>query len=73
MILFQALSGNVGTCRLDVKGDLRGRSPSEDNSTNAGHRGGSARSSGDAVERPWSKGAESFSRLGQSTRLGRSW
>ena len=70
VILSQALSGNVGTCRLDVKGDPRGSSTSKGKSTEARHRGGSARSSDDAVERPWSKGAESFGRFGRSTRLG---
>ena len=72
VILFQALLGNVGTCRLDDKGDLRGRRTSKDKSTNARHRGGSARSSVDVAERSRSKGAESFIRLSKPTHKGRS-
>ena len=72
MILSQALSGNVGTCRLDAKGDLRGSSPSEDKRTDAGHRGGAARSSVEATERSSSKGAASFGRTDVPTRKGRS-
>jgi len=72
VILFQAFLGNVGTCRLDDKGDLQGSSTSKDKSTDARHRGGSARSSVDAAERLRSKGAESFSRLSKPTREGRS-
>ena len=44
----QALSGNVGTCRLDVKGEFRRSGPSEEESTDARHRGGAARSSVEA-------------------------
>ena len=69
VILCQALLGNVGTCRLDDKGDIRGRRTSKDKSTNARHSGGSACSSVDAVERPRSKGAESFGRLSKPTHV----
>jgi hypothetical protein len=72
VILSQALSGNVGTCRLDAKGDVRGSSPSEDKSTDARHRGGAARSSVDVSERILSKGAASFCRVCVPTCLGRS-
>jgi hypothetical protein len=40
----QALVRNVGTCRPDAKGDIQVGDPGEDLSTNAGHRGGAARS-----------------------------
>ena len=72
VILFQALIGNVGTCRFDAKGEIRKSSPLKEKSTNARHRGGAARSSDEAVERPWSKGAASSSRICRSTREGRS-
>lgn len=72
VILFQALSGNVGTCRLDDKGELRGSRPSEDKSTDARHRGGAARSSDEVPEKAWSKGAALFGRACAPTRLGRS-
>lgn len=72
MILFQALIGNVGTCRFDAKGEIRKSSPLKEESTNAKHRGGAARSSDEAVERSWSKGAASFSLICRSTRKGRS-
>ena len=39
-----AVAWNVGTCRLDAKGDLPMGSPHEDKSTEAGHRGGATRS-----------------------------
>lgn len=51
MILFQALIGNVGTCRFDAKGEIQKSSPLKEKSTNAKHRGGAARSSDEAVER----------------------
>lgn len=44
MTLFQALVRNVGTCRPDAKGDIQAVSRRKDQSTNAGHRGGNARS-----------------------------
>jgi hypothetical protein len=71
VILFQALSGNVGICRHDAKGEAQESCTLEGKSTNAWHRGGSARSSYDAFESLRSKGAESFSRLGRSTLGGR--
>lgn len=71
MILFQALAGNVGTCRFDVKGEIRRSSPPKEKSTDAKHRGGAARSSNEAAERPWSKGAVSSSRIDMSTQKGR--
>jgi hypothetical protein len=39
-----ALARNVGTCRPDVKGEVQVGSPHEGESTEAGHRGGAARS-----------------------------
>jgi hypothetical protein len=38
----------VRTCRLDEKGEIQGGSPPEDESTDAGHRGGTAGSSEEA-------------------------
>ncbi len=72
VIPFQALSGNVGTCRLDAKGEFRRSSPPKEKSTNARHRGGAARSSDEAIERLWSEGAASFGRVCEPTHLGRS-
>jgi len=43
--LSQALARNVGTCRLDEKGDIQAGGPCEDKSTDARHRGGATRSS----------------------------
>ena len=42
--LIQALVRNVGTCRPDVKGKFRADSLRKGESTDAGHRGGVARS-----------------------------
>ena len=42
--LDQALAGNVGTCRSDAKGEAQADSLCESQSTDAGHRGGGARS-----------------------------
>ena len=39
----QALVWNVGTCRPDAKGEVQVGGPHEDESTDAGHRGGAAR------------------------------
>ena len=44
MTLIQALVRNVGTCRPDVKGEVQADSIRKDESTDAGHRGGVARS-----------------------------
>lgn len=44
MTLIQALVRNVGTCRPDAKGEIQVNSLHENESTNAGHRGGVARS-----------------------------
>lgn len=49
MTLIQALMRNVGTCRPDAKGDGRAGGPREPQSTDAGHRGGAARTSGEAA------------------------
>ena len=38
-----AFAWNVGTCRLDAKGDIQMGSPHEDKSTEARHRGGATR------------------------------
>ena len=43
--LVQALVWNMGTCRLDVKGEVQVGSPHKNQSTDARHRGGAARSS----------------------------
>ena len=72
VILYQALLGNVGTCRHDIEGDPQESRTFKGKSTDAWHRGGSARSSDDAIERLRSKGAELFSRLVRSTLTGRS-
>ena len=40
--LDQALARNVGTCRPDAKGEIQTGGPREDQSTEAGHRGGAA-------------------------------
>ena len=70
--LFQALVGNVGTCRLDVKGEFQRSCTPKEESTNARHRGGAARSSDEAIERTLSKGAALSSRIDMPTRKGRS-
>ena len=41
--LTQALVRNVGTCRPDAKGEIQANGLREDESTDAGHRGGVAR------------------------------
>jgi hypothetical protein len=43
--LIQASMWNAGTCRPDVKGEIQAGGPCEDESTDAGHRGGAIRSS----------------------------
>jgi hypothetical protein len=40
----QAIARNVGTCRLDAKGNLQVGGPDEDQNTDARHRDGAARS-----------------------------
>ena len=45
----QALARNVGTCRPDAKGEIQAGGPCEDESTEAGRRGGAARSSGEGA------------------------
>lgn len=47
----QALVRNVGTCRLDAKGDVRVGNPHKDQSTDARHRDGVARSRVEGFER----------------------
>ena len=39
-----AFTRNVGTCRPDAKGEIQVGGPHEDESTEAGHRGGATRS-----------------------------
>lgn len=46
--IVQACAWNVGTCRPDDKGEFQVRSLHMDKSTDAGHRGGAARSSEEA-------------------------
>jgi hypothetical protein len=68
----QAFVRNVGTCRPDEKGAIQVGGPGEDQSTDAGRRGGAARSSDEARESGWSEGA-ALSSLGHgSTSNGRS-
>lgn len=43
--LVQALARNMGTCRLDAKGETQGGGPSKGESTDARHGGGVVRSS----------------------------
>jgi|SRR6516225_829314 len=47
----QAFVWNVGTCRLDVKRDVQGRTP-KDQRIDARHRGGATRNSGEVGESP---------------------
>ncbi len=42
-----AFARNVGTCRPDAKGEIQVGGPYEGESTEAGHRGGATRSSGE--------------------------
>ena len=42
--LIQALVRNLGTCRPDAKGEIQAEGLRKDESTDAGHRGGDARS-----------------------------
>lgn len=63
--------GNVGTCRPDAKGEMQVGSPHERESTDAGHRGGAARSSDEGSERDWSKGAALSSFIERTTSNGR--
>ena len=42
--MIQALVRNIGTCRPDVKGEAQADSLRKSQSTDAGHRGGVARS-----------------------------
>ena len=46
---YQASVRNLGTCRPDVKGEIQTGSTCEDESTDAGHRGGMIRSSDEAL------------------------
>ena len=57
MTLIQALMRNVGTCRPDAKGDVQVGGPHEDQSTDAGHRGGAARSRDEGPVMGLTKGA----------------
>jgi len=41
--LYMAFAWNVGTCRPDAKGEIQVGGPHEDESTEAGHRGGATR------------------------------
>ena len=45
----QALLRNVGTCRPDAKGGAQAGGPRKSQSTDAGHRGGATRSSGEGA------------------------
>jgi len=72
VILDQASLRNVGTCRPDAKGRAQAGEPCEGASTDAGHRGGMTRSSGESRETDWSEGAMSSSNEHRSTGDGRS-
>jgi hypothetical protein len=69
---FQALMGNVGTCRFDDKGEIRMGSAREEKSTDARHRDGVARSSVEAAERSGSEGATLSGSVCMPTGNGRS-
>lgn len=51
--LRQAFARNVGTCRLDAKGEIQMGGPHEEESTEARHRGGAtcSRAEGSVMER----------------------
>ena len=66
----QALMWNVRTCRSDAKRRTQAEGLREGASIDAEHRGGVARSSVDAGESRWSKGAASFSWIRRSTAIG---
>lgn len=70
--LDQAFVRNVGTCRPDAKGEAQAGGACEGESTDAGHRGGTARSSNDGRETGLSKGAVPASDDCGSTGDGRS-
>lgn len=57
MNLIQAFVWNVGTCALMLREQSKWKHH-KDLSTNAVYRGGSTRSSNEAVESQWSKGVE---------------
>src|SRR5215469_17045155 len=69
--LNRALARNVGTCRPDAKGEVQMGGPHEDESTDAGHKGGAARSSDEGSVMSWSEGAALFSSAPGSTGDGR--
>ena len=68
----QALVRNVGTCRPDAKGEVQVGGPDEDQSTDAGRRGGATRSSDEAGESRWSEGVALSCLERESTSDGRS-
>jgi hypothetical protein len=72
MSLEQASMGNKGTCRPDVKERPQVGHPGKSASTNAGHRGGTTRSSYDGGETRLSKGVVLFGHLHRPTRKRRS-
>jgi hypothetical protein len=63
---------NVGTCRSDVNGEAQVETPRGE-STEAGHRGGTTRSSDEVLETGWSEGVEARSCRNQTTSNGRIW
>lgn len=67
----QASLRNVGTCRPDVKERAQVGDPYEGASTNAGHRGGTTRSSVEGLETGRSEGVVSSSNEHGSTGNGR--
>ena len=61
---------NVGTCRPDVNGEAQVETPRGE-STEAGHRGGTTRSSEEVPETGWSEGVEARGCRNQTTSNGR--
>jgi hypothetical protein len=61
---------NVGTCRSDANGEAQVETPRGE-STDAEHRGGSSRSSGEVPETGWSKGDEPRSQIQRTPSDGR--
>ena len=55
MTSVQALVRNVGTCRLDVKGEIQANIFCKDESTDAGHGGGVTRSRVENSEMDWDR------------------
>jgi hypothetical protein len=68
----QALVRNVGTYRLDAKGELQVGGPDKEQSTDAGRRDGATRSSEETCESRWSEGVALSGLVCEPTSNGRS-